>query len=267
MPRNNSTKPKSESNGTITLIIAILGVAGTLGAAYFGYLSTRTQIELPISATQTAESKMGLVASSTAFFTPSQIPLTDSSLTHSETIFSLDTANESEFTLTRSSEIILTDILQVTGDNESPVYIKSKLPDNFKSEIQFHIESIDNGFRVGIGKGESVLPNYRFSMGQEYFALKSNDSQGNDRFIDWQDMKLEANKTYDLVFARTNGVLKVCLGGKFWSSLTGEESETVKFTNFFINSNSRVSSQGTAFVTYLKIESLGENVDSVCSAP
>ena len=105
-------------------------------------------------------------------------------------------------------------------------------------------------------------------MGQDYFALKSSKGPSDDRFINWQDTKLEANKTYDLVFARINGVLKTCLGGNFWGSVTGEENKITQFTNFFIDSvNSTPSQQGTAIVTYLRIEGLSDNVNDVCSTP
>jgi hypothetical protein len=63
-PRKNKTicsskNTHSDSNvsSKIAIIVAVIGVFGTLGAAYLSYLSTKTQIELPIVATQTAEAK------------------------------------------------------------------------------------------------------------------------------------------------------------------------------------------------------------------
>lgn len=48
------------------LAAAILGILGTCITAYLGYISTRTQVELPIFATQTAESKMNVPTSTVA---------------------------------------------------------------------------------------------------------------------------------------------------------------------------------------------------------
>jgi len=54
---SKNTHSDSNASSKIAIIVAMIGVFGTLGAAYLSYLSTKTQIELPIVATQTAEAK------------------------------------------------------------------------------------------------------------------------------------------------------------------------------------------------------------------
>ncbi|HNE69952.1 MAG TPA: hypothetical protein PLE39_16330 [Anaerolineales bacterium] len=66
--KNQRTSRKTLDTKTlVTIVIAIIGVAGTIGAALitalFGFLSTKAQIELPISATQTAELKLATLTS------------------------------------------------------------------------------------------------------------------------------------------------------------------------------------------------------------
>src|SRR5829696_9082874 len=61
-PKN--TNSESSASTKITIIVAIIGLLGTLGAAYFGYLSTRSQVELPILVTRTAEAANTMIAMS-----------------------------------------------------------------------------------------------------------------------------------------------------------------------------------------------------------
>jgi hypothetical protein len=58
------TNSESSTSTRITIIVAIIGLLGTLGAAYFGYLSARSQVELPILVTRTAEAANTLIAMS-----------------------------------------------------------------------------------------------------------------------------------------------------------------------------------------------------------
>lgn len=53
-----------------TIVVSVIGLIGTLGVAIIGYLNSRSQIVLPISATQTAEAR--LIAAPT--LTPSNNP-------------------------------------------------------------------------------------------------------------------------------------------------------------------------------------------------
>jgi hypothetical protein len=57
---------KPHASSRIAIILAVIGLIGTLGTALISYLSTKSQIELPISATQTAEAKLAVAITSTA---------------------------------------------------------------------------------------------------------------------------------------------------------------------------------------------------------
>ena len=75
----NVEPKKSESNFPWKEVLTLLGV---IIAAYIGYLGVRSQIEIPIQATQTAEAKLTLAALTAVSLsvTPSPFPTTDLAL-------------------------------------------------------------------------------------------------------------------------------------------------------------------------------------------
>ena len=78
---------KSVDVAKIGIIVSLVTVIGVIATAFFNYLSTRTQIELPIRATQTAEARNVLPTTSVLFNATPTVPiqLTDPMLTLSPT--------------------------------------------------------------------------------------------------------------------------------------------------------------------------------------
>lgn len=73
MKQKNSPSKKRSNNlsaAQIGIIASVITVIGVIATAFFNYLSTRTQIELPIQATQTAEAKQVQAASNMISITP-----------------------------------------------------------------------------------------------------------------------------------------------------------------------------------------------------
>jgi hypothetical protein len=63
-PEANTDNNKSEDNSSRTrIIVAIIAVIGVALAAYLKYIGDKTQVQIPIWATQTAEAKLGLTVS------------------------------------------------------------------------------------------------------------------------------------------------------------------------------------------------------------
>ncbi len=65
--KRSSGSEKSKNRISTELVVALIGLAGTLVVAFFGFLNTRTQILLPASITQTFEAKQTRVSE---LFTP-----------------------------------------------------------------------------------------------------------------------------------------------------------------------------------------------------
>jgi hypothetical protein len=142
----HSNQKTKDSNINITqtgVIVAIITVFGVIATAVFNYLSTRTQIELPIQATQTADARI-----------------------YNSTIIATPTTNYISSTATVVFGPTNGRLIHDTNSNGLPAYISGVSLRNFIVDVRFY-----NPYDRAIGKWDYGI-GFRETEGNAEYRLR-----------------------------------------------------------------------------------------------
>ncbi len=223
----------------------ILSFLGVVLVAYFGYLGIRSQNEIPIQATQTAEARLTQIASQPTntiepTVTENAPQCTGAFCFLNETINKEDIRkNKAEFTFTDSS-------LNISGTQiDARVWFDNNdLPNNVRITINFFPLDSNCLFSVGFGEGASFRPSYHTTIIQDSISfLRYRPSEFEERAKTYQtnqDLALIANASNQLRLERENGNVAIIINDVRLISVPQSQDEMQDINNLnrlFISAN------------------------------
>ena len=128
----------------------------------------------------------------------------------------------------------------ISGSFNKPVYANLDLPQDFSATIKFQIDSTDTEFSVGLGNGTDWGPNYRFRLSTKGLSFKkatSNEIDSDLFLLKDESTTLSANTSYNIVFERQEGVVRLYVNGNLWDSIGGEKDEVKQMPRLYITTN------------------------------
>ena len=223
----------------------ISGLVGAILIITSVWLSSFPRQPLNVGTQNLSTSTPSAIETSLAVFPTNSSPMTVSTVNPNRVVFALDQAVENSFYKLGNANFILDSdkSLVVYGAFSEGVYLREKMPDNFRVKVRFKTGDSDSQVIIGISDGFNWRPNYHFVMFPGWSAFKKQivADENWDYYLESINKGgTETNSTFEVEFERSDGYIKIFVNGEP-IILFGEEQDEINGYNYlyFTGDNQR----------------------------